>query len=49
MYYRTDNSWFYWSRDEASFLSHRFWMKIGSWTMLIFIVAFVPLNLDCWL
>ena len=43
---RTDTSWLYCSRGEVSFLNHRSWMKIGSWTMLVYSVAFVPLNLD---
>ena len=34
MHCRTDTSWLYWSRGEASFLNHHFWMRVGSWMML---------------
>ena len=34
MYCRTEISWLYWSRGEASFLSRLSYVKTGSWTML---------------
>ena len=34
MYCRTETSWSYWSRGEASFLSHLSLMNSGNWTML---------------
>ena len=33
MYRRTEITWLYWSRGEASFFYSSSWMKIGSWTM----------------
>ena len=47
MFCPTDNSWLYWSRGEASFLNHQFWMKTGNWTTLVCAEVFALRNLDC--
>ena len=48
MYCRTDTSWLYCSRGEASFLTHHWKVRIENWTKLAWSEVFELWNSVCY-